>query len=93
MHDGNSERRSATVVMVCALWGEIPVRQATSAEMDRHPVLPHSPSPSISATMSTMRPSMALRCPVNSANSSNNTSRRSLPLSGSDTKGVAVVDM
>jgi len=46
--------------MVAALAGEQPVRHATHAATDRHPVLPISEG-SISATRSTMRPSMALR--------------------------------
>jgi hypothetical protein len=60
------------------LRGDTPVFHATSAATERQPVLPQIPSRSISATMSTMRPSIALRCPVNSANSPNNTSSRSL---------------
>ena len=64
------------VVMVWALAEDVPSFQATSAATDRAPVAPHSSSRSISATISTMRPSMALRCPANSANCPNNTSRR-----------------
>jgi hypothetical protein len=48
----------------------------TSAGIERAPVAPHSSWWSISATMSTIRPSMALRWPANSANFSNNPSRR-----------------
>ena len=40
---------------------DVPVFQATNAGIDRAPVAPQSSSRSISATMSTMRPSMALR--------------------------------
>jgi len=49
------------VVIVWALAGEQPVFQATNAGTDRAPVTPHNWSPSISATISTMRPSIALR--------------------------------
>src|SRR5690349_22277223 len=69
------------VVMVCAFNDDTPSRHATNAASERHPVAPHRCSPPISATISTMRPSMALRCPANSANSSNNTSSRSLTVS------------
>src|SRR5690349_11523912 len=65
-------------VMVCAFNDDTPNRHATNAANERHPVAPHECSPPISATISTMRPSMALRCLANSANSSNNTSSRSL---------------
>ena len=64
-------------VRVSALRREVPVFQATRAGRERQPVLPQMPSWSISAMMSTIRPSMALRCPVNSANSSNSTPIRS----------------
>ncbi|CAM3396330.1 hypothetical protein MYFR107205_08760 [Mycolicibacterium frederiksbergense] len=73
--------------MVSARRGLTPVFHATSASIDRQPVAPHNefpssvPLPSISATISTNRPSIALRCPVNSAISSNNTSNR-------DTRGA-----
>jgi len=49
------------VAIVSALCGEVPSFQATSAGMDRQPVLPQMPSWSISATISTRRPSIALR--------------------------------
>src|SRR5215212_5337094 len=62
--------------MACAFAGDEPVFQATNAATDRAPVAPHSESRSISAAISTMRPSIALRCPANSDNSSNNASRR-----------------
>ena len=74
--------------MVSALCGEIPSFQATNAGTDRQPVAPQIPSPSISATISTNRLSIALRCPANSSISSNNTSSRSLEL-----KEVAAEDM
>ena len=44
-----------------AFAGDEPVFQATNAATDRAPVAPHSSSRSISATISTMRPSIALR--------------------------------
>ena len=69
------------MVIVLALPSEAPNFQATNPATDRAPVAPHNPSRSTSATISTMRPSMALRCPANSANSPNNTSRRSVGLS------------
>jgi hypothetical protein len=47
--------------MVCALVDEEPNFQATSAATDRAPVAPHRSSRSISAAISTMRASMALR--------------------------------
>src|SRR5690242_19451744 len=77
---GNSSSRPAIVAIVCAFAGEQPAFQATNAGTDRAPVTPHKPSRSMSATISTMRPSIALRWPDNSAHSSNNTSRRSLGL-------------
>ncbi len=94
-HRGNSRRRWATVAIVSAFVGETPVFQATSAGTDRAAVAPHSSSWSISATMSTMRPSIALRCPVSSANSSNNTSSRSVGRSSATTatKAVAIEAM
>ncbi len=58
---GNSGSRAAMVAIVCAFAGEQPVFQATNAGTDRAPVIPHSSSRSISATISTMRPSIALR--------------------------------
>ena len=70
---GNCSSRPAMVVMVWALAEDAPSFQATNAATDRAPVAPHNSSRSISATMSTMRPSIALRCPANSANSPNNT--------------------
>ena len=76
------------VAIVSALCGDTPSFQATRAGMDRHPVLPQMPSWSISATISTRRPSIALRCPVNSAISSNNTARRFV-----GAKEVAAEDM
>src|SRR5215212_12203855 len=63
-------------VTVCALAGDEPVFQATNAATDRAPVAPHKLSRSISAAISTMRPSIALRCPASSDNYSNNTERR-----------------
>ena len=75
-------------VRVSALRREVPVFQATRAGRERQPVLPQMPSWSISAMMSTMRPSMALRCPVSSANSSNST-----PIRSAEVKVVAAVDM
>src|SRR4051794_6102076 len=74
---GNSCSRPATVMMVCAVVDEEPSFQATNAATDRAPVAPHNWSCSISAAISTIRASMALRCPANSANSPNNTSSRS----------------
>src|SRR5215218_10199589 len=62
--------------MACALADDEPSFQAINAATDRAPVAPHSESRSISAAISTMRPSIALRCPANSDNSSNNTARR-----------------
>ncbi len=44
-----------------ALAVDEPVFHATNAATDRTPVAPHSSSRSISATTSTMRPSIALR--------------------------------
>jgi hypothetical protein len=58
---GNSASRPATAMIVWALAGEQPVFQATNVDTDRTPVMPHSPSRSISAAISTMRPSIALR--------------------------------
>jgi hypothetical protein len=49
------------VAIVFALPGEAPSFQATNAAIERAPVIPHNSSRSISATISTMRPSMALR--------------------------------
>jgi hypothetical protein len=49
------------VKKVLTLAGEHPVFQGTDADTDRAPVMPHSPSRSISAAISTMRPSIALR--------------------------------
>ncbi len=49
------------VVMVCALDGEVPSFQATNPATERAPVNPQSSSRSISATISTIRPSIALR--------------------------------
>jgi hypothetical protein len=60
MHCGNCSTRCATAAMVAAFDGEQPVRQATHAANDRHPVIPISEW-SISATGSTMRPSITLR--------------------------------
>src|SRR3954471_4126905 len=65
------------VVMVCAVVDDEPSFQATNAATDPAPVDPHNSSRSISAAISTIRASIALRCPANSANSPNNTSRRS----------------
>lgn len=68
--------------MVSARRGLTPAFHATNPANERHPVAPHNalpsalPAPSISAMISTNRPSIALRCPVNSAISSNNTSIR-----------------
>src|SRR5690242_1889946 len=64
--------------MVFAVVEDNPSRQATNPAIERAPVAPHNRSRSISATISTTRPSMALRCPANSASSSKSTSRRSL---------------
>ena len=47
--------------MVFALRSEVPVFQATSAGIDRAPVMPHNWSRSSSATISTTRLSIALR--------------------------------
>ena len=47
--------------MVLAFLSEVPVFQATSAAIDRAPVIPHSSSRSNSATISTTRLSIALR--------------------------------
>jgi hypothetical protein len=47
--------------MVSALRGDTPSFHATSEAIVAAPVVLHSSSPSISATISTMRPSMALR--------------------------------
>ncbi len=58
---GNSVRRRATVAIVWAFAVEQPDFQATNAATDRAPVAPQSSSRSISATISTMRPSIALR--------------------------------
>ncbi|BBY15262.1 hypothetical protein MLIT_08540 [Mycolicibacterium litorale] len=55
---------------------EDPVFQAINAATERAPVIPHKPSRSISAAISTICPSMALRWPANSSNFSNNTSSR-----------------
>ncbi len=49
------------VVIVWAFADEEPNFQATNAATERAPVSPQSSSRSISATISTMRPSMALR--------------------------------
>src|SRR5215211_7418350 len=78
--------------MVCALAGDEPVFQATNAATDRAPVAPHSESRSISAAISTMRPSIALRCPANSDNSSNKPSSRACR-GGEGTNDVAVEGM
>ena len=53
--------RRATVAIVCAFAGDEPVFHATNAATDRAPVAPHNSSRSSSATISTMRPSIALR--------------------------------
>jgi len=82
---GNSLSRCATVVMVWALADDEPSFHATNADAERAPVEPQSSSRSISATISTMRASIALRRPANSANSSNSRSRR--------WPGVGVEDM
>ena len=58
---GNASSRRATVVIVWAFADDEPSFQATNAATDRAPVAPHSSSRSISATISTMRPSIALR--------------------------------
>jgi hypothetical protein len=58
---GNSCSRSATAAIVFAFSVDVPVFQATNAAIERAPVAPHSSSRSISATISTTRPSMALR--------------------------------
>jgi len=49
------------VAIVLAFPDDEPVFQATNAATDRAPVAPHSSSRSTSATISTMRPSIALR--------------------------------
>ena len=46
---------------MCAFAEDAPVFHATNAATDRAPVEPHRPSCSISAAISTMRPSIALR--------------------------------
>ena len=58
---GNSSSRRATVAIVWAFPDDEPSFQATNAATDRAPVAPHNSSRSISATISTMRPSIALR--------------------------------
>ena len=58
---GNSSSRPATVVMVWALADEEPSFQATNPATERAPVEPQNSSRSNSATISTMRPSIALR--------------------------------
>jgi hypothetical protein len=58
---GKAASRLATVAIVAAFADDEPVFQATNAATDRAPVAPHNLSPSISATISTMRPSIALR--------------------------------
>ena len=58
---GNSSNRRATVAIVWAFADDEAVFQATNAATDRAPVAPTNSSRSISATISTMRPSMALR--------------------------------
>ncbi|ELR82172.1 hypothetical protein W7U_14165 [Mycobacterium sp. H4Y] len=58
---GNSVSRPAMVLIVWALPEEQPSFQATNAGTERAPVTPHNPSRSISATICTMRPSIALR--------------------------------
>src|SRR3954454_19680231 len=80
------------VAIVAALPDEAPSFQATNAAIDRAPVDPHNPSWSNSATIATMRPSMALRCPANSDNSPNNTSTRS-PARTTGTSSEAVEDI
>ncbi|CKQ67020.1 Uncharacterised protein [Mycobacterium tuberculosis] len=49
------------MAIVWALPDEQPIFQATNPATDRAPVTPHNPSRSSSATISTMRPSIALR--------------------------------
>src|SRR5882757_2611436 len=78
--------------IVLALRGDTPVIHATSAGTESAPVAPQSSSWSISATMSTICPSIALRWPVSSATLSNNTSRRSDGLT-SGAKEAAGEDM
>jgi hypothetical protein len=58
---GNSCSRCATLAIVLAFFDDVPIFQATNAATDHAPVAPHSSSRSISATMSTTRPSIALR--------------------------------
>ena len=58
---GKSGNRWAMAVMVSALRGETPVFHATSADTDRAPVTRQMPSWTIYDTISTMRPSMAVR--------------------------------
>src|SRR3954447_21846450 len=78
--------------IVAALPDEAPSFQATNAAIDRAPVDPHNPSWSNSATICTMRPSMALRCSASSENSPNNTSTRS-PARTTGTSSEAVNDI
>ncbi|ANW63059.1 hypothetical protein BCA37_05025 [Mycobacterium sp. djl-10] len=78
---------------VCAVCGETPVLAATNEATERNPVMPASPSRLISATISTIRPSMALRCPESSAISANNTSSRCAGVTPAAAESVALVDM
>ena len=57
---GNAASRCATVAIVLAFADDEPIFQATNAAIDRAPVAPHSSSRSSSATISTMRPSIAV---------------------------------
>ena len=57
---GNASSRCATVAIVLALAADEPIFQATNAAIDRAPVAPHNSSRSSSATISTMRPSIAV---------------------------------
>lgn len=75
--------------VVSAFLDETPIFQATNASTERQPVIPASSSRSISAMMSTSRPSMALRCPHSSAISPNSASKRSF----GGAKDAAVVDI
>lgn len=58
---GNSVSRRAIAAIVLPFADEAPVFHAINAATDRAPVTPHSSSRSISAAISTMRASIALR--------------------------------
>jgi hypothetical protein len=58
---GNCSTRCAIAATVAAFDGDTPVFHATNAATDRQPVIPHKFACSISATKSTICPSIALR--------------------------------